>query len=145
MTQMVQTAPFPHELEEIVRSLQYRPGWKFSLTNLERDPGSEGLTFMILSRGYDTYNPDQGENYRVWHYFPVPPATYNRESWLEWVRDRLLEVEAHETCEFMQVDGKRPFAPNHGPGWNPYVVRTLSRIEDAETTFRGEHIEGSQG
>ena len=75
----------------------------------------------------------------------MPPATYNHQSWLEWVRDRLLEVEAHETCEFMQVDGKRPFAPNHGPGWNPYVVRSLNTAEAAETTFRGERRAGTQG
>lgn len=139
-----QVFPYPEELEKIVSELSYRPGWKFMLKSIERDPGSEGLTFMVRSQGYDTYNPERGEEYRVWHYFPVPPATYNRESWLEWVRDRLFEIEVHETCEFMVVDGRRPFAPNHGPGWNPYQVRTLNTVEAAETTFRGERIEGSQ-
>jgi hypothetical protein len=139
-----QTAPFPQELADVVEALEYRPGWRFALESFERDPGSAGLTLKILSLGYDSYHPDLGESYRVWHYFPVPPATYNRQSWLEWVRDRLLEVEAHETCEFMQVAGQRPFAPNHGPGWNPYVVRSLNSAEAAETTFRGERREGSQ-
>jgi hypothetical protein len=144
MTQNTQTAPFPQELANIVTALEYRPGWRFYLEDLERDPGSAGLTLKILSLGYDTYNPQQGETYRVWHYFPVPPATFNRESWLEWIRDRLIEVETHETCEFMVVDGRRPFAPNHGPGWNPYVMRTLNTPEAAETTFRGQRVEGSQ-
>jgi len=142
---MTQTAPFPTELAEVVEGLKYRPGWSFYLSDEERDPGSSGLTFKVLSLGYDTYHPERGETYRVWHYFPVPPATYNRASWEEWVRDRLLEVEAHEACEFMVVDGKRPFAPNHGPGWNPYVVRSLNTVEAAETTFRGERREGTQG
>jgi hypothetical protein len=139
-----QQAPFPKDLADIVATLEYRPGWRFELESFERDPGSEGLTFKILSKSIDTYNPGAGEIMRVWHYFPVPPATFNRESWLEWVRDRLLEIEEHETCEFMVVDGKRPFVPNHGPGWNPYQVRTLNTLEAAETTFRGERIEGSQ-
>jgi hypothetical protein len=141
---LAQTAPYPQELADIVEHLAYRPGWRFSLESIERDPGSVGLTLMVLSQGYDTYHPDRGETYRVWHYFPVPPATYNRQSWLEWVRDRLLEVEAHEACEFMVVSGARPFAPNHGPGWNPYVVRSLNSAEAAETTFRGEHRPGTQ-
>lgn len=139
-----QTSPYPTELAKIISELKYRPGWHFALESFERDPGSGGLTFKVLSRGYDTYHVERGENYAVWHYFPVPPATYNRQSWMEWVRDRLLEVELHEACEFMVVDGKRPFAPNHGPGWNPYVVRSLNTVEAAETTFRGERREGSQ-
>ena len=60
-----QTAPFPQELADIVEALEYRPGWRFALESFERDPGSEGLTFKILSLGYDTYHPDQGETYRV--------------------------------------------------------------------------------
>lgn len=39
---------------------------------------------------------------------------------------------------------ERPFAPNHGPGWDPYTVRELNRVEHAETTFRGERREGTQ-
>jgi hypothetical protein len=38
----------------------------------------------------------------------------------------------------------RPFAPNHGPGRNPYSVLEVGRVEDAETRFTGERVEGSQ-
>lgn len=137
-------APYPEALQQIVQDLEYRPGWRFSLAYEDRGQGSNGLTLKVLSLGYDTYHPDRGETYGVWHYFPVPPAAYNRESWMRWVLDRLVEVETHEACEFLQVDGKRPFAPNHGPGWDPYVVRELNTTEAAETTFRGERREGSQ-
>jgi hypothetical protein len=154
---MSQSAPYPAELEEIVSRLRYRPGWRFELKDFERDPGSAGLTFVVRSLGYDTYHPEKGETYGVLHYFPVPPATYNQQSWLEWVRDRLIEIETHEVCEFMRLevadsfeeDGPtpvvRPFAPNHGPGWNPYVVRSLNTAEAAETTFRGIRRAGTQG
>lgn len=137
-------APYPKELADLVSKLEYRPGWKFKLEHIDRGQGSEGLTFIVTSLGYDTYNPDRGETYGVYHYFPVPPAAFVRSSWQRWLLDRLIEIETHETCEFMVVDGKRPFAPIHAPGHDPYVVRELARVEDAETTFRGEHQEGSQ-
>jgi hypothetical protein len=98
----------------------------------------------VESLGYNTYEVEAGQVYRVNHYFPVPPAAYKRESWEEWLLDCLLKIEAHEACEFLQIDGKRPFAPVHAPGHDPYVVRRVSRLEDAETTFRGERKVGSQ-
>ncbi len=138
-----QTAPFPQALADIVAALDYRPGWRFRLLDIERDPGCAGLTFEVLSDTMDTYNPEQRRP--ILHYFPVPPATYNRESWLEWVRDRLIEIETHEACEYMQVAGKRPFAPGHAPGWNPYAIRTVISAEAAETDFKGVRHEGTQG
>jgi len=137
-----QTAPFPAELGDIVAELAYRPGWRFALEDLDRGQGSKGLTFVIVTSVADTYNPERPMN--VAHYFPVPPAAYNRSSWLRWVLDRLIEVETHEACEFMVVGGERPFAPNHGPGWDPYGIRELNSAEAAETSFRGERDEGSQ-
>lgn len=142
---MTQEAPFPRELADLVAALSYRPGWRFGLYESDRGQGSKGLTFDVVSLGYDTHHPDNGETYRVCHSFIVPAASYNRESWQRWLLDRLVDVETHEACEFFRVGGKQPFAPNHGPGWDPYGVRELNRVEDAETTFRGERREGSQG
>jgi len=142
MPENTNRAPFPEELSTIVESLEYRPGYLFQLAHEDRGQGSEGLTFKVLSDQVDTYDPER--KLRVWHYFPVPPAAYNRESWLRWVLDRLIEIETHEACEFMVVDGKRPFAPNHGPGWDPYVVRELNTAEAAETSFEGTRDVGSQ-
>lgn len=139
-----QVAPFPTELDAIIDGLEYRPGWRFSLEHLDRGQGSEGLTFVVYSLGYDTYNVERGENYRVVHYMPVPPAAYNRQSWLRWVFDQLRAIETHECGEFMVVNGKRPFAPVHAPGFDPYVVREVAQVEDVETTFRGERKKGSQ-
>jgi hypothetical protein len=136
-------APYPDALHDIVEKLEYRKGYHFELEHLDRGQGSEGLTFKVLSDQFDTYNPES--RLRVWHFFPVPAAAYNRQSWLRWVLDRLVEIETHEACEFMVVDGQRPFAPNHGPGWDPYTIRELNDPEAAETSFRGERDEGSQG
>lgn len=139
-----QVAPFPDELADIIDNMTYRPGWAFSLEHIDRGQGSEGLTFIVTSVGYDTYNVELGQTYRVRHYRPVPPAAYNRQSWLRWVLDQMIEIETHEACEFMVVDGKRPFAPVHAPGFDPYVVREVAQIEDVETTYKVERKEGSQ-
>lgn len=139
-----QTAPFPHELYDIIIATEYRPGWHFMLQYEDRGQGSEGLTLSIFSLGYDTYHPDRSETYRVVHYFPVPPAAFDRRAWERWLLDCLIEVETHECCEFLQIGGARPFAPNHGQGRNPYSVIEVGRVEDAETRFTGERVEGSQ-
>lgn len=138
-----QTAPYPTELADLVEKLEYRPHWTFSLQHKDRGQGSEGLTFIVRSQGYDTYNPQLGETYGVFHYFPVPPAAFNRRSWQHWLLDCLLKIEQHETCEFFQIDGERPFAPNHGPGNDPYMVVQYSTDEDRRTNFKGE-LEGSK-
>jgi len=136
-TNMNQVAPWPHTLDRLVQAAEYRPGWRLTLEDLDRGQGSKGLTFCVYTVGYDTYNVDNGQTYRVVHYFPVPPAAYNEESWKRWILERLIEVETHEACEFLQIDGTRPFAPHHGPGWDPYVIFHHGSDTDARTDFRG--------
>lgn len=126
-------------LSDLIERTQYRPGWRFGLAD------EDGVTELhIYALGYDSYHPENGETYRVRHSFMVPPATFNEESWKRWLLDRLIDVETHECCEFFKLGDQRPFAPNHGPGWNPYGVRELNKPEAAETTFRGERREGTQ-
>lgn len=154
-----QAAPYPHELESLVARLRYRPGWTFSLADIVRDPAdshggeARGLTFTVLTKGYDSYHPERGEGYRVYHHFPVPAATYNRASWQRWLLDCLLRVELHEACEFFVLDActcrstehrddcvwaERPYAPTHGPGDDPYVVHEYATDVQRRTRFTGE-------
>lgn len=136
---VMQVAPQPFELFELVGKCSYRPGWVCYIEpDLDRGQGSKGLTLAIISRGYDTYHPDRGETYRVAHYFPVPPAAYDRRSWQRWLLEQFLLVERHEACEFFQIDGERPYAPHHGPGNDPYIIFEHGTDEDARTSFRGE-------
>jgi len=146
-----QTAPEPEVLRYLVDRLSYRPGWTFGLADIDRGQGSEGLTLIIITRGYDSYHPDRGENYRVSHYMPVPPAAYDFRSWRHWLLEQLLLVERHEAMEFFAVHDSpgsehkvRPYAPSHGPGNDPYIIREVGTAEDAETSFRGIRKEGSQ-
>lgn len=152
---MRQVAPYPDDLAALVRDLRYRRhmGWRVWLDDdCQRDkPGrhtgeSRGLTLIVQRCGPDTYHPDRVM--AVNHYFSVPAATYNRQSWLRWLFDRLGDVDTHERMEDFAFeedssmagrDGlTRPLAPCHGPGWDPYVI-TVERTEtDRRTSFRGE-------
>lgn len=76
------------------------------------------------------------------HYFPVPAATYNEVSWRRWLFERLSDVDRHECMEdfaFAAEDGTltRPLAPNHGPGWDPYLITVTATETDRRTSFRG--------
>lgn len=52
--------------------------------------------------------------------FEIPDGLDER-GFCRWVFDRLLEVERHEAAEFFQVDGMRPFWPNHQDEGSPYA------------------------
>jgi hypothetical protein len=131
-------------LKYLVDRLEYKPGWQFTLADLDRGQGSEGLTLVILRVGPDSY--DHSRTLRVNHYMPVPPAAFDGRSWQRWLLDQCLLVERHEACEFFVMHDSpgsehvtRPYAPSHGPGNDPYLIREVGTLADVETTFRGEH------
>lgn len=153
---MCQYAPYPDELADLVSRVRYRPGWRFTLAEMERDPASShggaagGLTLTIFADVQDTYHPEIRRP--VNHFFIVPAATYDRQSWERWLLDCILKVESHEACEWFQIvdmesfptqggevhEGvRRPFAPNHGPGKDPYTIFSYSTDEARRTSFRG--------
>lgn len=143
---MRQIAPDPEPLQALVDRLDYRSrqGWKVWLQDLDRGQGSEGLTLVVQRCGPDTYDPDR--MLPVNHYFIVPAAAYDFRSWQRWLFDRLGDVDTHERMEFFILHDSpgsehvtRPYAPSHGPGNDPYLVREVGTQEDVETTFRGEH------
>jgi hypothetical protein len=138
---MRQFAPDPFALSELVKNLKYKEGWTFELVDLDRGQGSEGLTLVIAVRCVDSYHPEHGPNFRVLHYMIVPAAAYDERAWRRWLLEQILLVETHEACEFFMIGDDRPYAPNHGPGRDPYTVLELGTYEDAHTTFRGERFE----
>lgn len=134
----VQQFRYPTELAELVATMSYRKGWRFALNSIDRGQHSEGLTLIVTSLGYNSYHLERGETYRVHHYMPVPPAGFDRRSWRRWLLEQLLLIETHEVCEFLQLDGERPYAPSHGPGNDPYMIREVGTDLDRRTSFRGE-------
>jgi hypothetical protein len=132
-----QTAPYPHELMSLVTNLRYKDGFRVRLvTDYDRGQGSQGLTLVINITGPNSYHPE--ETISVNHLFPVPPAAYDERSWRRWLFDRLADVELHERCEFFTVGEDKPYAPSHGPGNDPYLVREVGTEVDRRTSFRGE-------
>lgn len=143
MTVMRQEAPYPQALAYLVDRLEYRPGWEFMLADHDRGQGSQGLTLIITTLGYNSYHPKRGETYQVSHYMPVPPAAYNHGSWQRWLLSQILEVERHEAMEFFTIHDSpgsehavKPYAPNHGNGEDPYIVHDLTTGEARRTSFR---------
>lgn len=155
---ILQSSPWSVDLDELVKSFRYKPGWTFRLMadyprdyrpddpNHEKPPLSRGTTLVITSLTYNSYreySPSDPPDYRVQHPRIVPPATWNRNAWKRWILEQCLEVEQHEACEFARFvneDGsvERPFSPLHGPGENPYTIHQLATDEQRRTSFRGE-------
>jgi hypothetical protein len=134
---MRQSAPYPEVLAALVERLTYRAGWRFALRDLDRGQGSAGLTLVITTLTTNSYHPEQAD-YRVNHYMPVPPAAYDERSWRRWLFGQVLLVERHEAMEFFQVGDDKPFAPSHGHGQDPYLVREIGTEEDRRMSFRNE-------
>src|SRR5258708_4733681 len=98
---MRQEAPFPTVLAELVDAVEYRAGWRFWLSDLDRGQGSKGLTLVINVSTANSYPPH--EEIHVNHYMLVPPAAYDERSWQRWLFDQILLVERHEAMEFFQI------------------------------------------
>lgn len=133
---MMQAAPYPTEFVALLDGLQYKPNFEFEIKDIDRGQGSVGLTLVITITTPNSYNHAQTR--RVAHYMPLPPAAFDRRSWQRWLLDQILLVESHEACEFFTVDGVKPYAPSHGPGNDPYMIREVGTVADVETSFRGE-------
>lgn len=138
---MHQEAPFPWPLAKLVERLHYKPGWLFRLSDMDRGQESAGLTLIIHITGPDSYHPER--TISVNHFMLVPPAAYDSRSWRRWLFDQVLLVERHEACEFFSINGDKPYAPSHGPGNDPYLIREVGTDEDRRTSFLGQVKEPS--
>jgi hypothetical protein len=138
-----EVGPYPTELEELVKGCVLEPGWHVELQERKRDDDhgrgeASGLTLVIVTLTYDTYHPERGRGYAVQHFFPVPITTWNRQNWQRWLFEQYASVLVHEAMENFQIDGERPYAPNHGPGENPYTLREMTTDEARRTQFTGK-------
>lgn len=128
---MFQKSPWPYDLVDAVKEFTPKgelSGWRFWLAEENRGQGCHGLTLSIVPNVSDSYHPE--EHARTRFTYPVPAASFNRESWEEWLWTCIEETQAHERCEgfvFTKEGGKeyRPFKPAHADGWNPGFVRAV--------------------
>lgn len=138
-TEATQRFPYPTALAEVIQTLDFqKKNWEFSLDHVERDDGAaSGLTLLILVTTKDFYRDWPR---RTRHEFIVPAATYNRETWAQWVLECIWAVDRHESSEAFVLDGKRPFAPRHGPGFNPYHFVLYDATDEQRRTAPGGQI-----
>ncbi len=135
-----QTFPYPDDLDAAVEALRYLAGWRFTLCNEDRGQSCVGLTLSIYPEKPDSYNPDS--HVRTRFLYPVPAAAFNRESWEEWLWERIEETEKHERAEWFRFgdEERRPYKPAHTDGWNPGVVRTVVSESVANTPNAGRQV-----
>lgn len=140
---MNQVAPDPIHLRELVACVKYKDNFTFELVDdLDRGQGSVGLTLVIGVLAPNSRAPERV--IRVNHYMIVPAAAYDARSWRRWLFEQILLVETHEACEFFCLDGVRPYAPSHGPGNDPYMVREIGTREDHQMDARGNIMRGGE-
>lgn len=135
---IIQTAPYPELLAQLVEQVRYKTGWTFELVdNFDRGQGSKGMTLVI---GVTCTNSRTGTPFLVNHYMIVPAASFDMRSWRRWLFEQILLAERHEAAEFFCINNDRPYAPSHGPGNDPYVIRELGTEEDFITDQRGNVV-----
>lgn len=117
-------------INELVPKLKSYPGWVHYIAYEVADDGAGGWHLFVVATTPDSIRP--GQQITVRHGFLIPAASYNRNSWVAWLRDRLADVNNHELGEFFTIDGVREFAPHHGNGEDPYVVWHMSDYETAK-------------
>lgn len=126
----------PAELVELVAACTYKPGWLVRLSaDYDRGQGSIALTLIITTDTVNSYHHEQPM--KVAHLFIVPAAAYDERSWRRWLFDRFVDVETHEAAEFFTIGEDKPYAPSHGPGNDPYLIREVGTDLDRRTSFRG--------
>ena len=116
-------------LHALIPRISYKH-WKFSLQELNRGQGCEGLTLVIRAEVPDSFGNGMTE---FCHLMPVLPCAYDEDAWIGWVLEQILMVEKHESLEFFEVDGHKPFFPYHRPGGNPYEVHRVITEEQAHS------------
>jgi hypothetical protein len=128
---MTASAPWPHELEDLVKRMRAYRGWAFKLMEGVFDEGQvEELRLIITVPHHDSYHPQEPR--RTAFHYPVPMVVWDRASWQRWLGDMVDAVHIHEDGEAIAFeyegfdkDGEtvrylhRPFAPFHGPGRDP--------------------------
>lgn len=144
MTRLATVLPYePPHLRELIEETTYKPGWEFHLELFTGDaPDQRGAyahawRMIVVSDTLESLKRES--NIQVGHPFLVPPASYKRDVWAAWIRDRIAQVEGnHELGEFLAFGGVREFAPHHAKGEDPYIVWHVSDYAEARKNQRDD-------
>lgn len=103
------------DLQLAVESLKYLPGWRFNLYEMP------GMYQRILEINLDTIDSgDMKTPIKIRHAFSAPPAFGNYPDPDGWIFSCIMKVHRHEAGEMFEIEGKKPFYPQHGLGSDPY-------------------------
>ncbi len=96
----------------LVGTLSYKPGWSFKIGG----PGNRSL--CVFATTPNSLHPATPRTTQ--HMLEMPAAPCTVAGFLRWLLGRLALVEAHETAEFLRLDGFAPFWPHHQDEGSPY-------------------------
>lgn len=111
MTARTPAGPTGTDPRALIPGLRYKPGWTFKIG------GPLGRYLCVLADTPDSQAP--GYRRVTQHMFELPDEPVDAARWL---LEQLLRCEQHEACEFFELDGRRPFYPNHQDEGSPYEL-----------------------
>lgn len=98
-----------------IERVAYKPGWTFKIA------GPLGRCVCVFATTVDSQQ--RAATRTTQHQFEMPESGFADErDFMRWLRDRLSLAELHETCEFLTLDGRAPFFPNHQDQGSPYEL-----------------------
>lgn len=102
--------------ETLLSLVDYKPGWQFSLVDLITKKGAIAVRFKMLV--WDTMSERDLHPIVVTTDYQVPKKLlgkgFSYSEALDWLRDRIGDIEHHERDEWFRFDGLQCFNP-HGP------------------------------
>lgn len=113
----------------IEHELSYKPGWTFKAEDhTSRFEGTVKVTISYPAIPSETY-PVYGKEIQTYATFPVIVTECSEDQVLHKVAKAILDIEAHETREFLRVGqtGRAPFHPHNIAGmrlWNELEVKS---------------------
>lgn len=95
----------PQRLAQLVASLTYKPGWRFSVGNSDE----YGITVHLNFDAPDSNQPDVPF---TGHIAVQVPAMINLEVFLHYIQHLVYKAEQHESKEWLRFEGRRIDEPH---------------------------------
>jgi hypothetical protein len=107
------------KLRALVSQLKYKDGWRFYLNQIS----PSGAYLLIDVATQNSLRP--GLTINICHHLAIPDIAFaelDEGRWERWLLDQIIKVETHEACEFFEINGERPYFPDHSALGNPYRI-----------------------
>lgn len=127
MTTNVQDRPLTQgEVIEHVERLTYKPGWTVTVRRCTTGVDVDVVGTTIDTSRWSTHGTEVPQ--RIGCFIHVDSGVTRHELELQIARS-LVELEVHETLEFIRFGGYAPFHPHHrGPGANVHLQEVTADL-----------------